>query len=230
VRRGDAGWRNRFSTAGEQTGWYVRIDQGIKIVQYESALIWGNARPSLQPVFRPGHRAVSHRETTQGSRGKLSGMRKRLITPIPQTARPRDEGWLDLNAAAVVEVTSEDKDYPVEAALVSGETQGWRAASPGTQTIRLLFDQPQRLRRISLAFEENEIRRTQEFVLRWSPDSGRSFREIVRQQWNFSPPDTVREVEEYQVELSGVTVLELIIVPNNSGGTARASLKSLRLS
>jgi len=157
-------------------------------------------------------------------------MRKRLITPIPQTARPHDEGWLDLNTAAVVEVTSEDKDYPVESALLSGETQGWRAASPGTQTIRLLFDQPQRLRRISLAFEENEIRRTQEFVLRWSPDSGRSFREIVRQQWNFSPPDTVREVEEYQVELSGVTVLELIIVPNNSGGTGRASLKRLRLS
>ncbi len=157
-------------------------------------------------------------------------MRKRLITPIPQTARPHDEGWLDLNTAAVVEVTSEDKDYPVESALLSGETQGWRAASPGTQTIRLLFDQPQRLRRISLAFEENEIKRTQEFVLRWSPDSGRSFREIVRQQWNFSPPDTVREVEEYQVELSDVTVLELIIVPNNSSGTARASLKSLRLS
>jgi len=157
-------------------------------------------------------------------------MRKRLITPIPQTTRPDDEGLLDLNAAAVVEVTSEDKDYPVESALLSGETQGWRAASPGTQTIRLLFDQPQRLRRISLAFEENEIKRTQEFVLRWTPDSGRSFRKIVRQQWNFSPPDTVREVEEYQVELSGVTVLELIIVPNNSGRAARASLKKLRLS
>ena len=157
-------------------------------------------------------------------------MRKRLITPIPQTVRPHDEGWLDLNTAAVVEVTSEDKDYPVESALLSGETQGWRAASPGTQTIRLLFDQPQRLRRISLAFEENEIKRTQEFVLRWSPDGGRSFREIVRQQWNFSPPETIREVEEYHVELSDVTVLELIIVPNNSGGAARASLKSLRLS
>jgi hypothetical protein len=157
-------------------------------------------------------------------------MRKRLITPIPQTARAHDEGWLNLNAAAVVEVTSEDKDYPVESALLSGETRGWRAASPGTQTIRLLFDQPQRLRRISLAFEEDEIKRTQEFVLRWSPDSGRSFREIVRQQWNFSPPDTVREVEEYQVELSEVTVLELVIVPDNSCGAARASLKSLRLS
>jgi hypothetical protein len=66
--------------------------------------------------------------------------------------------------------------------------------------------------------------------LRWSADGGNSFREIVRQQWNFSPPETIREVEEYQVELGSVTVLELVIVPNASGGSARASLKSLRLS
>jgi hypothetical protein len=66
--------------------------------------------------------------------------------------------------------------------------------------------------------------------LRWSPDGGRSFREIVRQQWNFSPPQTIREVEEYQVDLSGVTVFELVIVPNISRGAARASLQSLRLS
>jgi hypothetical protein len=157
-------------------------------------------------------------------------MRKRLITPIPQDAPPREEGWLDLEHAAVVEVTSEEKDYPVESALVSGEMQGWRAADPGSQTIRLIFDQPQRVRRISLVFEENEIKRTQEFVLRSSPDGGRSFREIVRQQWNFSPPNTTREVEEYQVDLSDVTALELVIVPNKSGGAARASLKKLRLS
>src|SRR5438128_11742784 len=157
-------------------------------------------------------------------------MRKRLIPPIPQDAPPRDEGWLDLDGAAVVEVTSEEKDYPVESALVSGEMRGWRAADPGTQAIRLIFHQPQKLRRISLAFEENEIKRTQEFVVRWSPDGGHSFREIVRQQWNFSPPNTTREVEEYQVELSDVTALELIIVPDNSGGAARASLKNLRLS
>ena len=156
-------------------------------------------------------------------------MRKRLITPSPQDTGARNQDSLDLDRVASVEVTSEEKEYPVESALLARE-RGWRAASPGTQTIRLLFDQPQRLRRISLAFEENEIKRTQEFVLRWSPDGGRSFRDIVRQQWNFSPPDTVREVEEYQVELSDVTALELIIVPNNSGGAARASLKSLRLS
>src|SRR5438874_5923906 len=157
-------------------------------------------------------------------------MRKRLITPIPQDAPPRDEGWLDLDGAAVVEVTSEEKDYPVESALVSGEMRGWRAADPGTQTIRLIFHQPQKIRRISLAFEENEIKRTQEFVLRWSSDDGRSFREIVRQQWNFSPPDTAREVEEYQVEIPNVTILELVVVPDITRGATRASLKSLCLS
>jgi len=157
-------------------------------------------------------------------------MRKRLITPTQEAVRPRGEGWLDVERAAVFEFTSEDKDYPLACALISGEARGWRAAVPGSQTIRLVFDQPHRLKLISLVFEENEVARTQEFVLRWSPDGGSSFKEIVRQQWNFSPPETTREVEEYQVELSNVTVLELIITPNMSAGTSRASLKSIRLS
>ena len=99
-------------------------------------------------------------------------MRKRLITPTPEIVLPRDQGWLDLARAAVVEVTSEEPDYPVESALVFGEMRGWRAAMPGTQTIRLVFDQPQRLKHIALVFEDNEATRTQEFVLRWSPDNG----------------------------------------------------------
>ena len=156
-------------------------------------------------------------------------MRKRPIMPIPQDAPHLEQGWLDLDRMAVVEVTSEEKDYPVESALISGEVRGWRAADSGTQAMRLIFDESQRLTRIALVFEETEVERTQEFVLRWSPDGGRSFREIVRQQWNFSPPNAIREVEEYPVELSDVTVLELIIVPDISRGSARASLKSLRL-
>jgi hypothetical protein len=156
-------------------------------------------------------------------------MRKRLITPTPEMVRSRGEGWLDVERSAIVEFTSEDKDCPVQSAFVSGESRGWRAAAPGPQTIRLVFDQPQKLKHISLVFEENETTRTQEFVLRWSPDGGGSFKDIVRQQWNFSPPETTREVEEYQVELSNVTALELTIEPNMSGGDARASLKSLHL-
>ena len=157
-------------------------------------------------------------------------MRKRFITSTSETVRPHLEGWLDLERAAAVEVTSEEENFPVESALVLGESRGWRAGVPGTQTIRLIFDEPQRVRNISLVFEEEQTPRTQEFVLRWSSDGGRSFREIVRQQWNFSPPETIREVEEYQAELSSVTVLELAIKPNIGGGLARASLKRLRMS
>jgi hypothetical protein len=155
-------------------------------------------------------------------------MRKRLITP--KDTPVANEEWVDLESATVVEVTSEETGYPVESALVSGETEGWRAADSGTQTIRLVFDVPQRIRRIWLVFEETEAARTQEFVLRWFSDGGHSFREIVRQQWNFSPPETTRETEDYRVDLSGVTVLELVIVPDKSRAAATpASLRSLRL-
>jgi hypothetical protein len=157
-------------------------------------------------------------------------MRKRIITPVPQGAPATEGDWLDVGSAAAVEVTSEDKAHPIEGALLPGEKHGWRADGSGAQTIRILFDKPQRLRRIRLAFEETETTRTQEFVLRWSPDQGQSFREIVRQQRNFSPPETIREIEDYTVALADVTVLELVVVPDKSGGQTHASLESLRLS
>jgi len=135
-----------------------------------------------------------------------------------------------MKRAAVVEVTSEDKDFPNELAFAPGNARGWRSATPGSQTIRLIFDQPQRLRCISLVFEENETKCTQEIVLRWSSDGGNVFQEIARQQWNFGSPDSVREVEEYQVDLSHVTVLEQVIKPHVGGGVARASLKNSRFS
>jgi hypothetical protein len=156
-------------------------------------------------------------------------MRKCVVPPIPQSVPARDDGWLDLHRVASVEVTSEDKDYPIESSLSAGEGRGWRAAKPGTHTIRLIFDEPQRLKRIWLAFEDTEATRAQEFVLRWSRVAGHSFREIVRQQWNFSPSGGTREVEDYAVDLFDVAVLELIIVPNKSGGEGRASLRNLRL-
>ena len=156
-------------------------------------------------------------------------MRKSHITPISQSSPPRDQAWMDVDRIASVEVTSEESDYPIESALLLDGKRGWRAAKPGTQTIRLIFDEPQKLRSIVLIFEDTKNSRTQEFVLRWSPNIEGSFREIVRQQWNFSLPDSLRETEDYAVELSEVRVLELIIVPYKNGGEARASLISLRL-
>jgi hypothetical protein len=157
-------------------------------------------------------------------------MRKRLVTATPERTRTRGEGWLDVEHSAVVEVTSEEKDFPVESAFTSENAQGWRAAASGSQTIRLIFDHPQRLRCISLEFEEHETARTQEFVLRWSSADGSTPTEIVRQQWNFTPPDSVREVEQYRVDLCNVAVVELFIKPDIGGGAACASLKNLRMS
>ena len=154
-------------------------------------------------------------------------MRKRLIKPTPPGARLDRDHRLDLTTAALVEITSEDKNYPIESALIPGESKGWRASGPGIHTIRLIFDRPQKIKRISLVFEEKETSRTQEFVLRWSSDRERGLREFVRQQWNFSPPHSTTEVEEYRLELSDVAVLEITITPDIAGGVARASLNSL---
>ena len=152
-------------------------------------------------------------------------MRKRLINPVS----PVDERWLDVQRLAQVELTSEDAAYPIEAALIPSAGSGWRAAQAGEQTIRLQFDEFQRVRRIQLVFQEDQQARTQEFVLRWSPDGGQSYREIVRQQYNFSPPGVTHEFEDYAVDLVGVAALELRIVPDISGGEARASLAQLRI-
>ena len=156
-------------------------------------------------------------------------MRKRIIDQESQNVVPVDQGWLDLQSLAQVELTSEDAANPIEAALVPGAGLGWRAAQAGEQTIRLLFDELQRVRCIQVLFHEDQQARTQEFVLRWSPDGGRSYREIVRQQYNFSPPGVTRELEDYAVDLAGVTALELRIVPDISGGDARASVAQLRI-
>jgi hypothetical protein len=156
-------------------------------------------------------------------------MLKRIISPLRQETASPDDEWLVLEGLADVEITSEDSAYSIESALVPGRTSGWRAAAPGKQTIRLLFARPQRLKRIRLTFVEPVTERTQEYVLRWSPDGGQTFREIVRQQWNFSPRGATSETEDHRVDLPAVTALELTITPETSGGNAVASLAQLRL-
>lgn len=155
-------------------------------------------------------------------------MQKRLVD-APGEHTVDDEAWLDLEAMAQVELTSEDPTHPVESALLSRGRSGWRAAEPGTQSIRVLFHQPQRLRRIWLRFDEPAAERTQEFALRWSPDGGRSFRHLVRQQYTFSPEGSTSEVEDLNVDLPSVTALELTIIPDQGRGQAHASLEEWRL-
>ena len=157
-------------------------------------------------------------------------MRKIMINQATENIPSSGLSLLDLERLAQVEFTSECLDYPVESALLLTENgAGWRAASPGEQTIRLVFDQPLTIEHIFLVFEEAQRSRTQEFVLFWLMDKENTYREILRQQYHFSPPDTTREIEHYQVKLEQLKVLELRIIPDISGGEACAGLKQLRL-
>ncbi len=154
-------------------------------------------------------------------------MRKKIITAEQQATNSSEQTWLDLEAIAGVEITSEEADYPIEGALVEGRTSGWRADAPGKQMIRLVFKKPVQLRIISLSFVETGIERTQEYLLRYSSDAGKSSHEILQQQWNFSPEGTTSEAEEHHVDLQTVSILELIIIPDIGGGEAKASLEKL---
>src|SRR5215831_17790855 len=115
-------------------------------------------------------------------------MRKELVSAIRNTDATSMHNWLELERVARVEVSSEAEGYPVEGALLKDLQGGWRASEPGIQTIRLFFDHPQTIRVIRVVFKEEESARTQEFVLRWLPEGTDAWKDVVRQQWNFSPP------------------------------------------
>ena len=157
-------------------------------------------------------------------------MRKELVSAIRNTDAASEHDWLELERVARVEVSSEAEGYPVEGALLEVGQRGWRASEPGIQAIRLLFDYPQTIRVVRVVFKEEESARTQEFVLRWLPKGTGAWKDVVRQQWNFSPPQTAIECEEYKVELPSADGLEISICPDISGGDTRASLESLQLS
>jgi len=111
----------------------------------------------------------------------VNQMRKSIVAAETRDDVSAGQEWFDLIRIARAELTSEDPSYPIESALSPFGESLWRASGPGRQTIRLLFDEPLRIRRVHVVFHEEQRSRTQEFVLRWSPDDDRSYREIVRQ-------------------------------------------------
>ncbi|WP_031432901.1 hypothetical protein [Methylomarinum vadi] len=141
-----------------------------------------------------------------------------------------DDEWLNVIELADVDVSSANATRPIDFALLPIFTSGWRASGPGRQKIRLTFARPIKLGKVKLVFVENALERTQEYVLRWSPDNDDNFREAVRQQWNFSPRGSTRETEVHRLDIGSVRLLELMIIPDISGGGAVASLAQIRVS
>lgn len=160
-------------------------------------------------------------------------MRKSIVSSTAATKTPISDLWRDLERIARVEITSEDNSFPIEHALGKPGTTGWRAATTGPQVIRMFFDEPQSIRRIQLHFIDKSAERAQEFSIYAGTGAGEALREVVRQQWNFSPNGTTEELEDFKVDLSGVTVMEVRIDPDRSHDPAQshsyASLQSLKL-
>lgn len=149
-------------------------------------------------------------------------MRKTIsIKPLQE---PGIHQGVNLAEAASVELTSEDPRHPIENALIDCEGDSeWRAASPGAQRVCIRFDKPTPVRTIELTIEEHEHSRSQEFVIRAEVEH--QWVHVVRQRFNFSPPGTSREIENFRVQLDGVTALELRIDPDSGTAPAFASLK-----
>ncbi|HXU89733.1 MAG TPA: hypothetical protein VFQ62_12845 [Methylomirabilota bacterium] len=139
----------------------------------------------------------------------------------------------DIGALATVLVSSEDADHPIDYAFDANEGRGatrWIAGEPGVQTVILSFDVPQAIRKVRLAIEEPDTTRTQEMDLSLSDDGGRTYRHVLRQEYNFSPPGTTMEREEWTFVADCVTQLRLRIKPDKSERPCRATLTTFAVS
>ena len=157
-------------------------------------------------------------------------MRKRIVGSDRAVAKPgAGPKWMDLGEIATVEVTSEDPGFPIESVFNANAGPGWRASQKGEQQIRLIFDQAVFVHRIQLHFLEPSRDRLQEFTVRWSAADGGQPKEIVRQQYTFSPEGSTSEVEDYEVNLDGVSTVELVIKPDLTHNEALATLAAWRV-
>jgi hypothetical protein len=158
-------------------------------------------------------------------------MRKQILKAHPLVAAP-SRGDLDVESMATVLVTSELAGHPVENAFDGQRGPGssrWISETGGEQTLILVFDAPQAIRTVGIDIEETEENRTQELQLGVSRDGGQTYRELLRQEFNFAPPGTTFEREEWTLGVEAVTHLRLQIKPDKGGRPCRASLTALVL-
>jgi len=158
-------------------------------------------------------------------------MRKSIVSPSAVAQTPISDLWRDLERIARVEISSEDDRFPIEHALGRKETTGWRAAGTGPQLIRLHLMSRSTSSGCVCILSMGQRSGSQEFAV--FAGAGTELKEIVRQQWAFSPYGSTEEIEDYTVNLSGITTLELRIDPDRShdpkASQAYATLQSLKL-
>ena len=137
----------------------------------------------------------------------------------------------DIAAVATVLVTSEDPhtiDYAFDGQRGPGASR-WIAEQSGEQTVILAFDTPQTIHKILVEVEESETSRTQEMAVSISQNGGQTYRELIRQEYNFSHPAATLEREEWSINADAISHLQLRIKPDKGGKDGRATLTTLAL-
>src|ERR1700758_4339237 len=139
-----------------------------------------------------------------------SRLRKRPLETDAAT-NARAAGEIDIAGCATIAYSSEDPAHPVEHMLDGrcgpGATR-WMSAHPDTtEQIVIEFDRPQTISRLVYEVEETMRERTQEVRVEASEDGGRSYRQILVQEYNFSPGGATYQREEQRFNLRQVTRL-----------------------
>ncbi|WP_447985054.1 discoidin domain-containing protein [Nitrospira sp. Nam74] len=161
-------------------------------------------------------------------------LRKHIVKQDPSETVPpaTSASMISIPDVASVLVSSEDPLHPIDHVFDDHNGPGgtrWLAGEVGEQTIILAFDRPQRLQKVNLEIEESEVSRTQEVSLAVSVDEGHRYHEILRQEYNFSPPNTTFEREWWAVPVENMTHLRLVIKPDKGDKPSRATVTSLKL-
>jgi hypothetical protein len=160
-----------------------------------------------------------------------STLRKRQLEADGVTsARVADE--VDIASCATIAYSSENPAHPVEHLLdgrSGAEGTRWVSGRPDvTEQIVVEFDRPQTISRLVYEVEEAVQERTQEVRVEVSEDGGRTYRQILVQDYTFSPGGATYQREDQQLDLRQVSHLRLTIVPNKNG-SGTATLTSFRL-
>ena len=157
-------------------------------------------------------------------------LRKQILPTHPTPGVQQRE--ISIPETATILVTSETVDHPVDHICDGRRGPGatrWVAKEPGEQTIILAFDTPLSLNTVSLEIEEFEVSRTQELTVAISKDRGETYRELLRQEYHFSPSGTTFERERWTIAAPAVTHLKIWIKPDKSNTFCYATITSLSL-
>jgi hypothetical protein len=155
-------------------------------------------------------------------------IRKRLMSE-QSAVPPEGPGEIDIASQATLTYSSEDSDHPLEHLIDGQRATRWASARPNeTERVVLEFDHAQRISRLVYEVEECWQERTQEVRVEVSSDHGRTYRQVLAQDYTFSPQGATFQREDFRLDLTAITHLSLTIVPNK-GGSGVATLTSLRL-